>query len=344
MQNFRGNYKMGPSVQEMFNAILIEDVDGKPKAGLTRMSTEQLPAEAVLVRVSHSALNYKDGLAVSARGRIARSLPMVAGIDLAGTVEESSCPAWKKGDRVLVNGFGLSERYWGGYSQFARMKSEWLVRIPDELTAEEVMAIGTAGYTSMLCVLAIEDHGIKPNDGPVLVTGASGGVGSVAVMLLSALGYEVVAASGRAEENEKFLSDLGASRLIGRDELARAAKPLEAETWAAVVDSVGSEVLATAIAQTRYEGIVAACGLAGGTGLASTVMPFILRGVTLRGIDSVMASQARRQRAWNRLAELVDKSQLASIYSVEAMSEVPRLAHEIIDGKIRGRVVIDVNA
>ena len=335
---------MGPSVQEMFNAILIEDVDGKPKAGLTRMSTEQLPAEAVLVRVSHSALNYKDGLAVSARGRIARSLPMVAGIDLAGTVEESSCPAWKKGDRVLVNGFGLSERYWGGYSQFARMKSEWLVRIPDELTAEEVMAIGTAGYTSMLCVLAIEDHGIKPNDGPVLVTGASGGVGSVAVMLLSALGYEVVAASGRAEENEKFLSDLGASRLIGRDELARAAKPLEAETWAAVVDSVGSEVLATAIAQTRYEGIVAACGLAGGTGLASTVMPFILRGVTLRGIDSVMASQARRQRAWNRLAELVDKSQLASIYSVEAMSEVPRLAHEIIDGKIRGRVVIDVNA
>jgi acrylyl-CoA reductase (NADPH) len=344
MQNFRGNYKMGPSVQEMFNAILIEDVDGKPKAGLTRMSTEQLPAEAVLVRVSHSALNYKDGLAVSARGRIARSLPMVAGIDLAGTVEESSCPAWKKGDRVLVNGFGLSERYWGGYSQFARMKSEWLVRIPDELTAEEVMAIGTAGYTSMLCVLAIEDHGIKPGDGPVLVTGASGGVGSVAVMLLSALGYEVVAASGRAEENEKFLSDLGASRLIGRDELARAAKPLEAETWAAVVDSVGSEVLATAIAQTRYEGIVAACGLAGGTGLASTVMPFILRGVTLRGIDSVMASQARRQRAWNRLAELVDKSQLASIYSVEAMSEVPRLAHEIIDGKIRGRVVIDVNA
>ncbi|WP_333569134.1 MDR family oxidoreductase [Sphingorhabdus sp.] len=344
MQNFRGNYKMGPSVQEMFNAILIEDVDGKPKAGLTRMSTEQLPAEAVLVRVSHSALNYKDGLAVSARGRIARSLPMVAGIDLAGTVEESSCPAWKKGDRVLVNGFGLSERYWGGYSQFARMKSEWLVRIPDELTAEEVMAIGTAGYTSMLCVLAIEDHGIKPGDGPVLVTGASGGVGSVAVMLLSALGYEVVAASGRAEDNEKFLSDLGASRLIGRNELARAAKPLEAETWAAVVDSVGSEVLATAIAQTRYEGIVAACGLAGGTGLASTVMPFILRGVTLRGIDSVMASQARRQRAWNRLAELVDKSQLASIYSVEAMSEVPRLAHEIIDGKIRGRVVIDVNA
>jgi acrylyl-CoA reductase (NADPH) len=344
MQNFRGNYKMGPSVQEMFNAILIEDVDGKPKAGLTRMSTEQLPAEAVLVRVSHSALNYKDGLAVSARGRIARSLPMVAGIDLAGKVEESSDPAWKKGDRVLVNGFGLSEKYWGGYSQFARMKPEWLVRIPDELTAEEAMAIGTAGYTSMLCVLAIEDHGIKPGDGPVLVTGASGGVGSVAVMLLSALGYEVVAASGRAEDNEKFLSDLGASRLIGRNELARAAKPLEAETWAAVVDSVGSEVLATAIAQTRYEGIVAACGLAGGTGLASTVMPFILRGVTLRGIDSVMASQARRQRAWNRLAELVDKSQLASIYSVEAMSEVPRLAHEIIDGKIRGRVVIDVNA
>jgi len=344
MQQTGHDYEEGSPVAEKFNAILIEDVDGKPRAGLTQLSTEQLPDEAVLVRVSHSTLNYKDGLAVSGKGRIARSLPMVAGIDLAGTVEESSDPAWQKGDRVLVNGFGLSEKYWGGYSQFARMKPEWLVRIPDGLSAEEAMAIGTAGYTSMLCVLAIEDHGTKPGDGPVLVTGASGGVGSVAVMLLAALGYDVVAASVRTQENEGFLLDLGASRLIGREELARAAKPLEAETWAAVVDSVGAEVLATALAQTRYEGIVAACGLAGGTGLPTSVMPFILRGVTLRGIDSVMASQARRQRAWNRLAQLVDKARLASIYSVEPMSEVPRLASDIIDGKIRGRVVVDVNA
>ena len=331
-------------MSETFKAILIEEVDGKHKGSLTDLGLADLPDEAVLVDVSHSTVNYKDGLAVSGKGKIARSLPMVGGIDLAGSITESSDPNWSAGDRVLVNGFGMSERYWGGYSQNARVKPEWLVRIPDAFTNEQAMAIGTAGYTAMLCVLAIEDHGTKPSDGPVLVTGASGGVGSTAIMLLSALGYEVVAASGRSGENEAFLTGLGASRLIGREDLARDAKPLEGETWAAVVDSVGDAVLATAIAQTKYEGIVAACGLAGGVGLKTTVMPFILRGVTLRGIDSVMASQARRQRAWDRLAELVDAAKLSEIYSVEPLANVPQIADDIIAGKVKGRVVIELNS
>jgi acrylyl-CoA reductase (NADPH) len=333
----------GLKVSETFKAIVIDEVDGKHKGTLTDLTLSDLPDEAVLVDVSHSTVNYKDGLAVSGKGKIARSLPMVGGIDLAGSIAESSAGEWRAGERVLVNGFGMSEKYWGGYSQKARVKPEWLVRIPDAFSNEQAMAIGTAGYTAMLCVLAIEDHGTKPSDGPVLVTGASGGVGSTAVMLLSALGYEVVAASGRSDENEAFLKGLGASRLISREELARDAKPLEAESWAAVVDSVGDAVLATALAQTKYEGIVAACGLAGGAGLKTTVMPFILRGVTLRGVDSVMASQQRRQRAWDRLAELVDANKLAEIYSVEPMDRIPQLAEDIVAGKIRGRVVIDLN-
>lgn len=331
-------------MSDSFNAIMIDEVDGKHKGALALISEADLPAEPVLVRVSHSTVNYKDGLAVSGKGKIARSLPMVGGIDLAGEVIASDDPAWKAGDRVLVNGFGLSEKYWGGYAQKTRLKAEWLVRIPEGLSSEQVMAIGTAGYTAMLCVLAIEDHGVKPADGPILVTGASGGVGSVAVTLLSKLGYDVVASSGRSAENRSFLTSLGASRIIEREELARPAKPLETETWAAVVDCVGGEVLATAIAQTKYEGVVTACGLAGGVSLPSTVMPFILRGVTLRGIDSVMASQTRRQRAWDRLAELIDPAKLAEIYTVEPLSAVPRLADKIIAGKVKGRVVIDVNA
>lgn len=327
---------------DSFKAILASDQDGRTRGALVDLTIGDLPAEAVLVEVSHSTLNYKDALAVSGRGKIAKSLPMVCGIDLAGTIVESADPAWRPGERVLVNGYGLSEKYWGGYSQKARMKPEWLVRIPDAFSAEEAMAIGTAGYTAMLCVQAIEDHGVWPGDGPVLVTGASGGVGSVAVMLLARLGYEVVAASGRSEASRAFLEGLGAGRVIGREELARDARPLEGETWAAVVDSVGDGVLATAIAQTRYEGIVTACGLAGGFALKTTVMPFILRGVTLRGIDSVMAAQPRRQRAWDRLAELVDLKKLRSIYAVEPMAQVPELADALLDGKVRGRVVIDV--
>lgn len=327
-----------------FNAIVAEDVDGKPKAALKQITLDDLPDEDVLVEVSYSTLNYKDGLAVSGKGRICRSLPLICGIDLAGTVVESRSDDFKAGDKVLVNGFGLSETFNGGYSQFQRLKSEWLVRVPDAFSLEQTMAIGTAGYTSMLCVQAIQDRGITPDDGPVLVTGAAGGVGSVAIALLAKLGYEVAASTGRVDETSDFLKSLGASTIVPREDLARDSKPMEKETWAAVVDTVGDKVLATAIAQTKYEGLVAACGLAGGMALPTTVAPFILRGVTLRGVDSVMASQERRQRAWNALAELTDFDALAKIYRVEPMSKLPELADAIIAGQIQGRVVIDVNS
>ncbi len=329
---------------ETFNAIVAEDIDGKVKGRLKEISLSDLPDEDVLVDVAYSTLNYKDGLAVTGRGKICRKLPMVCGIDLAGTVAESRDDRFKPGDKVLVNGYGLSERHWGGYSQFERVNPDFLLHLPDAFLPEEAMAIGTAGYTAMLCVQAIADHGIGPDAGPVLVTGASGGVGTVAVMLLARLGYEVVAATGRAAENEAFLKDLGASKIIERDELARDAKPMESELWAAAVDVVGGQVLATVLAQTKYEGLVAACGLAGGVGLNTTVVPFILRGVTLRGIDSVMAAMERRERAWASLGDLIDTHKLREDYTVEPMSRVPTLAEHILQGRIRGRVVIDVNA
>ncbi len=326
-----------------FKAIVAEEVDGKVKANLRELTLADLPGEDVLVDVAFSTLNYKDGLAVSGRGKICRKFPMVCGADLAGAVAESRDPQFKPGDEVLVNGFGMSERFWGGYSQRQRVKSEWLVRAPKAFTLAETMAIGTAGYTAMLCVIALEESGVRPDSGAVLVTGASGGVGSVAVMLLSKLGYEVVAASGRAKENEAFLMGLGAARVMERTELARAPKPLEAETWAGAVDAVGGETLATVLAQTRYGGAVAACGLAGGTQLPTTVMPFILRGVTLRGVDSVMTSMARRQEAWDRLATLVDRQKLASLTTEVPLEKVLSLASDIVDGKVRGRVVVNVN-
>lgn len=329
---------------ETIRAIVARDVDGRTRAGLEDIDASSLPPGDVVVDIACSTLNYKDGLAITGKGKICRSLPMVCGIDLAGTVRESRSPDWQAGDRVLVNGFGLSERYWGGLAQRASLQAGWLIRIPAAFRAEQAMALGTAGYTAMLCVQAITDHGLRPSAGPVLVTGAAGGVGSVAVMLLAALGYSVTALTGRVDESGNFLRDLGASDVIGRDQLARDAKPLEAETWAAVVDTVGDKVLGTAIAQTRYEGIVAACGLAGGVALPTTVMPFILRGVTLRGIDSVMASIPRRQQAWDRLAELVDPAKLARIYRVEPLWRVPELAAELLAGKVQGRIVIDVNA
>ena len=325
-------------------AIVAREVEGRTRGSVEEIDALSLPAGDVVVDIACSTLNYKDGLAITGKGKICRSLPMVCGIDLAGTVCESRSPDWQVGDRVLVNGFGLSERYWGGLAQRASLQAGWLVRTPAAFSAEQAMALGTAGYTAMLCVQAITDHGVSPEAGPVLVTGAAGGVGSVAVMLLSALGYRVTAATGRVEETGEFLRGLGAAELIGREQLARDAKPLEAETWAAVVDTVGDKVLATAIAQTRYEGIVAACGLAGGVGLPLTVMPFILRGVTLRGIDSVMASLPRRQQAWDRLAELVDPAMLARIYRVEPLAKAPELAAELLAGRVQGRIVIDVNA
>lgn len=329
---------------DTFNAIVAEDVDGRPRAALKAITLADLPDEEVLVAVAYSTLNYKDGLAVAGKGRICRKLPLICGIDLAGTVVESSNENFKAGDKVLVNGFGLSETENGGYSQFQRLKAEWLVKVPSAFTLEQTMAIGTAGYTSMLCVQAIQDHGITPEHGPILVTGAAGGVGSVAISLLSGLGYSVTASTGRVDETSEFLTSLGADTIISREDLARDSKPMEKETWAAVVDTVGDKVLATALAQTKYEGLVAACGLAGGMGLPTSVAPFILRGVTLRGIDSVMASQPRRQRAWDALAELTDQQALATIYRTEPMSSLPKLAEQIIAGQIKGRVVIDVNA
>ncbi len=327
--------------QQTFKAIVVEE--GADKAVLKDLSPIDLPDNDVLVDIDYSTLNYKDALAVSGKG-ICRRLPMVCGIDLAGTVLESRAAQYSPGDRVLVNGHGLSETVWGGYTQKQRLKSEWLTRVPDVFSTEQAMAIGTAGYTAMLCVDAIRDKGIRPEDGAVLVTGAAGGVRSVAVMLLSKLGYSVTAVTGRVEEAGAYLTELGASDILARDELNRPAKPLEKELWAAAVDTVGGDILATALAQTKYEGLVAACGLAASAKLPSSVMPFILRGVTLRGVDSVMASSDVRERAWSALAELLDPEKLTSVYRVEPMSKVIDLGAELLAGKVKGRVVIDVKA
>ena len=328
---------------EKFNAIVAEEQDGKVKGRLKQITISDLPEEDVLVEVAYSTVNYKDGLAVTGTLPICKNPPMVCGIDLAGTVVESRDDRFKAGDRVLVNGYGLSERHWGGYSRYAKVRPEFLVHIPDTFLPEEAMAIGTAGYTSMLCVQAITDRGISHESGPVLVTGASGGVGTIAVMLLAKLGFEVVAATGRAAANQAFLKDLGATEVVERDSLTGDPAPLDAEHWAGVVDVVGGKVLANAIARTKYEGLVAACGLAGGVDIPTTVMPFILRGVTLRGIDSVMASMERRKRAWTAIADLIDKHKLREDYRIEPLTRVPELAEAILRGEIRGRVVIDVN-
>ena len=251
--------------------------------------------------------------------------------------------AYQPGDQVLVNGYGLSEVHNGGYSQKQRLRPDWIVRVPEGMTLFETMALGTAGYTAMLCVQGLQDQGVKPGDGPVLVTGAAGGVGTVAISLLGSLGYEVHASTGRVEEQGDFLKGLGASALVPRQDLARDSKPMEKELWAGVVDTVGDKVLATAISQTKYEGVVTACGLAGGAGLPTSVMPFILRGVTLRGIDSVMASQSRRQRAWDALAQTMNREHLAHLSKTVALSDVPELAPKILAGEVAGRLVVDVN-
>lgn len=331
-------------MSERFRAIVAEERDGKSAGILRELDRDELPEGEVLIRVSHSSLNYKDALAVTGAGKICRSFPMVCGIDLAGTVLESRDPAFTAGQTVLVNGFGLSERHWGGFSQLARVRSAWPIAVPRVFSAEQAMALGTAGFTAMLCVQALEDHGVRSGSGLVVVTGASGGVGSISVMLLARLGYMVVAATGRAASNREFLTRLGARELIDRAELARPCKPLEPERWAGGIDSVGGETLATLLAQTRYCGTVAACGLAGGASLPTTVMPFILRGVTLAGVDSNMASRERREQAWRRLAELVDPQLLRTLYEVRPMSAVPELSRQLLAGQVRGRIVIDVNS
>ena len=331
-------------MSEAFNAMMIVDQDGKPKAEFRKLTLAELPDYDVLVEVAYSTLNYKDGLAVAGKGRIARRLPMVAGIDIAGTVVESRSPDWKPGDKVVVNGWGMSETEWGGYTKFQRVKPEWLVRLPDAFSLQDAMAIGTAGYTAALCVDALEDWGsITPGGKEVLVTGAAGGVGSTAISLLASKGYTVTASTGRPDTHD-YLSGLGASNFVDRASLAEKGGPLQKERWAGAVDSVGSTTLANVLAQTVYGGAVAACGLAGGMDLPASVAPHILRGVTLIGVDSVMAPLAKRERAWKTLAQHLDASNISSIARVEPMSSLPALAQDIVAGNIRGRVVIDVNA
>lgn len=325
-----------------FRAMVIDQVDGKPKAGFRDLTLADLPDNDVLVKVEYSTLNYKDGLSITGKGRIARKFPMVAGADLAGTVVESSSPEWKAGDKVVVNGWGMSETDWGGYSGFQRVKPGWLTRLPDAFTLEQSMAIGTAGYTAALCVNALEDWGVIEKGGrEVLVTGAAGGVGSVAVALLASRGYTVTAATGRPETHD-YLASLGATGFIDRASLAEKGGPLQKERWAGAVDSVGSTTLANVLSQTVYGGAVAACGLAGGFDLPGTVMPHILRGVTLIGVDSVMAPASKRDRAWALLATSLDKDKLAAMTSVEPMDRLPELAEAIMAGQTRGRVVVKI--
>lgn len=321
-----------------FSALVVDDGGGA--AQFVDLTDADLPDGDVTVAVQYSSLNYKDGLAVSGKGKIARSLPMTCGIDLAGTVEHSDSPDWEVGDEVIVTGWGLSETHPGGFTQRQRVPGKFLTAKPSSLSLQQTMAIGTAGFTAMLCVLALEDAGLTPGDGAIVVTGAAGGVGSVAVAVLAKLGYSVTASTGR-ESTHDYLRSLGASDIIDRSALAEAGRPLDKEKWSGGVDTVGSQTLATVLAQTRYRGAVAACGLAGGNDLPTTVLPFILRNVSLLGIDSVMCPPAPRARAWERLGADLPLAMLDAMTTVAPLSSVPSLAQEILAGQTRGRVVID---
>ncbi len=325
----------------MFKALQLNKSEAGFSAGIVDLDEASLPAGDVLAQVEYSTLNYKDGLAITNAGPVVRSWPMVAGIDGAGTVLESTHPAWTTGDQFIHNGWGLGETRWGLLAERARLQGDWLVKLPIAFSTRQAMAIGTAGYTAMLCVLALERHGLKPGDGEVLVTGATGGVGSVAVALLGKLGYRIVAATGKTSE-EAYLKQLGAAAVMDRAELSAPGKPMQKERWAAVVDAVGSHTLANACAQVRYGGVVAACGLAQGADFPATVMPFILRGVTLAGIDSVMAPLARRQQAWDRLATDLDPSRLEAMIEEVPLARAAEKAADLMAGKVRGRVVVKI--
>ncbi|MFW9606037.1 MAG: MDR family oxidoreductase [Pseudomonas sp.] len=327
----------------MFRALLIEKDEQGQRVSLKNLQKNQLPDGDVLVRVSHSTLNYKNALAMTGKGPVVRQFPMVPGIDLAGIVEESQHPDFKAGDAVLLNGWGVGEAHWGGLSQYARLKGDWLIPQPEGFSPAEAMAIGTAGYTAMLSVLALERHGITPERGDILVTGANGGVGSFAIALLARLGYRVVASTGRPEEAE-YLSALGAAEIIERASLSAPGRPLGRERWAGAIDSVGSHTLANVCASTRYGGCVAACGLAQGMDFPATVAPFILRGVTLAGIDSVMRPRADRLAAWQRLARDLDRGLLATTTHTIGLEQAIEAASALLAGHVRGRIVVDVNA
>jgi acrylyl-CoA reductase (NADPH) len=329
---------------DSFKALVLEERDGKPQAAIRDLGSDALPAGDVLVRVAYSSLNYKDGLAITGQGRIIRNYPMVPGIDFAGTVVESSSPAYQPGDEVILTGWGVGERHWGGFAGMARAKADWLVKLPAGLSAHGAMAFGTAGLTAMLCVMALEDAGIVPGEREVVVTGAAGGVGSVAVALLARAGHNVTASTGRAEEHN-YLAALGARQIIDRSSLSTLSnRPLESERWAGGVDTVGGDTLASVLKAVAYTGAVAACGLAGGSGLNTTVLPFILRGVRLLGVDSVMCARPRREAAWGRLASDFPADQLARVTQTVPLADLPALAGDILAGKVRGRVVVDVNA
>ncbi len=328
----------------MFKAFVLEEKDGKVAGSIKELSEDSLPAGEVTVEVEYSTLNYKDGMILGGLGRLVRNYPHVPGVDFAGKVAQSNNPNWKPGDSVILTGWRVGETQWGGYGQKARVKGDWLVALPKGMTARHAMAIGTAGFTSMLAVIALEEHGLTPERGEVLVTGAAGGVGSVAISLLAKLGYKVAASTGRSEAHG-YLKSLGASAIVERSAIEKLpAKPLESERWAACIDAVGGSTLANVLASMKYHGVVAACGLAGGTKLETTVLPFLLRGVSLLGIDSVMCPRDRRKTAWARLSRDLPPAHFESIIVLATLKDLPRLGAEILAGKVRGRVVVDVNA
>ena len=325
-----------------FKAIRIDKSEAGYQAAFVYFDDADLMDGDVTVRVTHSTVNYKDGLAVTGKSPVVRRFPMIPGIDFAGIVEESSNPAWKPGDEVILNGWGVGETHLGGYAQKARVKGDWLVRLPTGMTTREAMAVGTAGFTAMLSVLALEKHGLTPKDGPIVVTGAAGGVGSVAVALLSKLGFQVIASTGRPAEAD-YLRGLGASEIVDRNELSAPGKPLAKERWAGGIDSVGSTTLANLLAMTKYNGAIAACGLAGGMDLPSSVAPFILRGVCLLGIDSVMCPIGPRQVAWERIAKDLDHAKLAEMTTEIGLGDVLDVAPKILAGQLRGRTVVKIS-
>ena len=327
----------------MFKGLLLtRSEDGQTQAAITEIDEAQLPPGDVVVQISHSTLNYKDGLAITGKAPVVRSFPMVPGIDFAGVVQSSTDARYREGDAVLLNGWGVGETHWGGLAQRARVKADWLVSIPGGFTAAQAMSLGTAGYTAMLCVMALQREGIEPSAGPVLVTGANGGVGTIAISLLAQLGFEVHASTGRLEE-AAYLRSLGAKEVIDRHTLCGAGKPLQKERWAGAVDTVGSHTLANVCASLKYGGVVAACGLAQGMDFPASVAPFILRGVTLSGVDSVMAPMSRRVQAWERLAREISPDLLARNTETIGLGDAVATAQRLLAGQVRGRVVVDVN-
>lgn len=328
-----------------FKALVVDEVNGKPVAEIKQLTVDDLPQEDVLIKVDYSTVNYKEGLGFAGLNRIFRIYPIVPGLDLSGTVLESGSPDYKPGDKVILNGWSVGERYWGGYAQLARIRSDFLIPLPEGMDTKKAMAIGTAGYTAMLCVMTLEEAGIKPESGPVIVTGAAGGVGSSAVAILANLGYDVTALTAPGQEpTHEFLKEIGAKSFAGGKEWSEKPRPLETQKWMGAVDTVGTIVLSRLLSEMNYGGCVASCGLAGGSDLPTTVMPFILRGVSLRGVDSVWCPIPRRIAAWERLVTDIPDSALSRINRVIKLEEVPHYTKEILAGKVHGHLIVDVNA